>query len=324
MSESTVDVPAVGHVKRQYVYVGVALVAGIVGYAWWRNASAPATVPAYDESDLTTDGITDTAGGSAGGSANSGGLSVDTSTTPHTDAEWAQLANEGLAGSFDGAALATALGAYLTHQPLTGDQQAIVRAAIGLVGYPPGGHYELLTGGGSTPSALTEPKSVKQSGSTATSVTLTWTAVAGADSYRVYRSGVTSNIGASADNKITVGGLEPAHSYKVHVRALAGSKQGPPSLPVAVKTAGAKLKAPTSLKATTTRTSVHLSWKPVAGADGYRVYRNGVASNVGASRDSSITVSGLKPHTKYTFSVAATAGNSTGPKSAGKSATTRK
>jgi len=132
VSEGSVDVPAVGRVKKQYVYVAVALVAGIVGYAWWhRSTAAPTDVPAYGEGDVTADGIADTAGGRAGGSANSGGLAVNESGTPATDAEWARAATEVLQGGYDVGAIQAAIGRYLTHQSLSSDQEAIVRAAIG-------------------------------------------------------------------------------------------------------------------------------------------------------------------------------------------------
>lgn len=315
MSEATVDVPAVGRVKKQYVIGGAALVAGIVGYAYWRAAQAPVDYPAYSEEDVATDGITDTAGGSAGGSANSGGSSTDSSTSPDTDSEWVQMATEALAGSFELSAVQTALGRYITHQTVTAAQEDIIRSAIGAMGYPPGGQYSIITGTGSTPSALTEPKGLKVGAKTATTVVLSWTAVAGASGYRVYRTGVPVNVGQSVAPTITVGGLTPGKQYTFHVRAQDSSgKTGPRSADIKATTTGAKLTAPKGLRATaTTKSTATLAWSAVSGADGYRAYRRGVTQNVGASRDTSMTIGGLKPNTTYYVKVAATAGSTTGP-----------
>lgn len=74
--------------------------------------------------------------------------------------------------------------------------------------------------------------------------------------------------------------------------------------------------APTGLKvASTTATTATLSFGAVAGATGYRAYR-GTGSNVGSSNTSTLTVSGLKPNTSYTFTVkAVSASGATGPDS---------
>lgn len=309
------EVPAVGRVKKQYVVAGVAVVAGIVGYAYWRAAQAPTDFPAYTDEDVMTDGITDTAGGSAGGSANSGGSSTDNSTTPDTDSEWVQFATEALAGSFDLSAVQTALGRYITHQTVTSAQEDIIRAAIGAMGYPPGGQYPIKTGGGATPSALIEPKGLKIGAKTATSVALSWGAVPSAAGYRVYRSDVPVNVGQSVDTNITIGGLTPGRTYTFHVRAQDSTgKTGPRSADIKATTTGAKLAAPKGLRITsTTKSTATLAWSGVSGADGYRAYRRGVTQNVGASRDTTMTIGGLKANTTYYVKVAATAGNTTGP-----------
>jgi hypothetical protein len=64
-------------------------------------------------------------------------------------------------------------------------------------------------------------------------------------------------------------------------------------------------------------TSVSLQWSPVSGADGYRIYRNGVAQVVGEAFSNSGQVGGLSPGTTYSFQVAAhTSSGQIGPKSA--------
>ncbi len=47
----TVKVPGIGQVEKKYVYIGGALVAGIVGYAYWSRARATAS---EDVADYTT------------------------------------------------------------------------------------------------------------------------------------------------------------------------------------------------------------------------------------------------------------------------------
>jgi len=142
----------------------------------------------------------------------------------------------------------------------------------------------------------------------------------------VYRSDVATNIGQSQGPKITIGGLDPASTYKLSVRAFdVNQKLGPSSTPITVTTAGAKLTAPKSLTVTSTaKGSVGLKWSAVAGADGYRIYRKGIAQNVGAAKDPHVVIGGLKSNTTYTFYVRAESGRTIGPPSTGKYVKTRK
>jgi hypothetical protein len=73
------------------------------------------------------------------------------------------------------------------------------------------------------------------------------------------------------------------------------------------------------------RLTVPLTWNRVPGADYYRVYRKGVAYNIGSSEDNQITIGGLQPNTSYSFTVRAVADNGTlGPVSAAFTAKTKK
>jgi len=83
--------------------------------------------------------------------------------------------------------------------------------------------------------------------------------------------------------------------------------------------------APTGLKiVSATSTAITLSWGAVSGASEYRIYRNGVAQNVGSSRDTTGQVGGLQPNTSYTFQVAAlSASGAAGPKSSSVSGKTK-
>lgn len=326
MSDATVDVPKVGRIKKSYVYVGAAVVAGVVGYAYWRRAQTPVDIPAYTDADVVTDGVTDTAGGAPGGSANSGGASTDTSTTPDTDSEWVQQARESLSGTFDDAALSIALGRYIAHEGLSSPQQDMVRAAIGAIGYPPGGHYPLNSDLSPSPSTFGEPRNLKVTGTTSSTVKLSWSGVTGASGYRIFRSDLGSEpIGDSGDTSFEARGLQPNRSYSFTVAArTATGAIGPRSAPATGKTAAVKLGRPsTPTVSGITRTSAVLKTGKVTGADHYIWYINGVQH--GASDAPQYTVVSLKANTTYQVSVKAdTITQSPGPESAKKSFKTRK
>lgn len=328
MSTATVDVPAVGRVKKQYVYVGGALVIGIVGYAYWqRSTAAPADIPAYTDADVTDEGVTDTAGGAAGGSANSGGLNVDNSTTPDTDPEWVMMARDALTGVYDDAALATALGRYITHQSLTSAQADMVRAAIGSLGYPPGGAYPLDTSTGSTPSTLAAPTNLRVMAHDSSSVTIAYDPVAGAEYYRAYRTGASTNVGSTdaGNHYIRISGLTPNTEYSFQIAAdTTSATPGPKSAPIKAKTDAVKLKAPaTPTVSSITRSTAKVSTTKVSGATRYGWYVNGIAH--GSSDAPSYTLKGLKGNTHYTVAVAADNGSQApGPQSGKRSFTTKK
>lgn len=313
-----ITVPKLGKVKKKYVVVAGVGIVGYVGYAWWKRGSqAPADLPAYTEADVQADGVTNTAGGAAGGSANSGGGNTDSSTVPDTDQEWTQQAAAILGGSIDQQQVYAALGAYITHQPLTAAQESIVRSAVGALGYPPGGAYPITTGTGSEPSALGQVSGLTVVKHSTTTVDLAWSKVTGAPGYRVYRVGLGEEpVGDSGDTKWQGRGLAPNTTYQFQVAARSSTgAPGPKSAVVSVKTDPVKLTAPKSVKVSSvTRTSAHGSCGTVAGATSYRWYVNGSAA--GASDHPTYTVGGLHPNSSYSLTVAADTTNQTpGPKS---------
>lgn len=312
-----VDVPKVGKVKRQYVIAAAALVAGIVGYAYYKQrqaAAAAAPVPAYSNGDVPTDAVTDTSGGAAGAAVGGSQSYTDTSALT-TDAQWAQQAENLLAGAWDQATVAAALGAYLTHQPLTAQQQQVVQAAVGLLGYPPGGAYALGSGTGATPSSFQAPTGVHVSNVGSTSAVLTWQPVTGAAGYNVFRSDLTAGlaatggdpVGDSGDTAWTAQGLEPGSTYSFTVAARdASGNIGPKSSPVSVHTAAQALKAPSGVHIISAgQTVLNVGWNAVPGAAGYRLYRSGVAQNVYETSGTSGQVGGLSPNHTYSVSVRA-------------------
>jgi len=308
VSEATVDVPAVGRVKKQYVIAAAALVAGIVGYAYWRAGQSAGDLPAYTDEDVISDGVTDTAGGVAGGSANSGGTSVDNSTSPDNDNEWVQFAREALAGVFDDAALSIALGKYIdpSRPGLTSAQADMVRAAIGSIGYPPGGKYPVNTSTGATPSALVEPKNLRQWNSPQGTagpdfIAIQWDPVPGATGYRVFR-GLGENVGDSFDTKFYARGLEPNKSYPFVVKATANGKEGPASSKKTFSTKKITWARPAQPSVVPGATTAKVTAKAVTGAKSYRWYLNGQLSNV--TDGPTWTFTGLRRKTTYRVELA--------------------
>lgn len=77
--------------------------------------------------------------------------------------------------------------------------------------------------------------------------------------------------------------------------------------------------APTGVKATAKNsTTLNVTWNKVDGAHEYRLYRSGVAQNVGTSRDTKAEIGGLQPGVTYTVYVrAVSASGKQGPRSSG-------
>ncbi|GBF32636.1 chitinase [Desulfocucumis palustris] len=145
-------------------------------------------------------------------------------------------------------------------------------------------------------------------------VTLNWNSVAGVTGYKVYRT--TSSNGpytqAAAGVKgttYTVGGLANGTKYYFVVKASNSYGDSENSSQVkATPEAPPRPDAPTGLKATAGNCCVTLSWHPVAGATGYKIFYsessgghyNQVASGVAGT---SYTVDGLTNGETYYFMV---------------------
>jgi beta-glucanase (GH16 family) len=132
-------------------------------------------------------------------------------------------------------------------------------------------------------------------------VALSWSPVAGADGYQVRRNGVV--VANPATTSITDSGLTNGTTYAYSVAAVNSLGAGPASAVSAVPMPDIPA-TPSSFAATAGDARVTLTWSPVAGADGYRVYRDGqlVASPTSASYVSTGLVNG----TTYSFAVVAT------------------
>lgn len=322
----TVTLPVIGPAKKKVVFA----VAGAgAAFVLWRYFAATRAAAQGVAGDSDGDGFAD--GGTLptvpgqGGPIGDGTGQKDGATSDSfgfqgtTNSQWTQYAATQLSASdtWSYTDILTALGQYLANKPLTTTQQGIVQAAIAAAGQPPEGTHVVVPGGN-------VPITVAPSGLTATavdsdSVDLKWARVAGAASYRAYRSGSGTNIGTSLDGSMRIDGLQPGTAYTFYVAAVSSSGAvGPKSAGAKATTKEVVLKAPTGLKVTKrTRSSVSLSWTKTANASGYRVYNNKSSTNVGGTADGVITVTGLKANTKYRWHVRALDNNQKiGPPSA--------
>ena len=318
-----IDIPKVGKLKKQYVYVigGAAVV--FIGWKYYQSSKAGAA-----ETPTVTPPVEDTYGGtgsdtSAGyqyaGAGNTSTSSVDTTTTPTTNQQWTQNA-VAYADSlgYSTAAVAAAIGKYLRSEALTTTEQTYIKTVLAGVGSPPvGGPYTIITAPDTGTSSFKAPTGVKEISATTSSIDFQWGTVSGASGYRIFRTDLGNEpIGDSADTKFSARGLRPNTTYHFQVAGRnANGAIGPKSATFTAKTKGVTLKAPTGLHATPEKGAVLLKWNAVPGADYYRIYVNNVAH--GASDGNSYNVVSLKSKTTYSFKVAAdTTTGAPGPASA--------
>ena len=239
----TIKIPGVGPMEKKYVYLGIAGVAGFVGYAYWKNRSAAST-------DSTATDTTDT---SALDQANQDANTSDpyaydysggyydgstpiyqapyyptpfptTGSAPTSDPQWVQDGEAYLEGvGVDAQAASQALSRYLANLCLTDQQADYVRQALAGVGAPPQTTHNIQicppTGnGGSTP-PTTAPTGLHVTAVSKTGVTLAWNAVSGAPGYLLNGSGngIYHSI-AKTGTSGSYGGLSPGKKYAFSVR----------------------------------------------------------------------------------------------------------
>lgn len=306
-----VTIPKIGSVpKVALVGIGVAA-AGFIGWKYWKSRTAAAatdataTDPGFDDSG-TLPGVAGAVSDTNSYGATTGDSGTDGTGQILTNAQWSNAAIAALEGSYDPGALAAALGNYLGGQPLSSDQQTMVRAAIAVAGYPPVGSFSIISGGNT---ALTvAPTGVHVTSVSATTAVVAFSPVAGATSYRLYESGVSNNIGSSTSSPITASNLKPSSSYTFHVTAFnAAGTAGPDSASTSTKTAaGAAAGAPKGLRsASTTASEIHLVWSAVSRANGYDITWTDPKGKVGnaSSLNPSYVMINLPKSYRYTIRV---------------------
>lgn len=232
----TVNVPGVGPVKDTYVWAGIALTAGIVGYAWWRKSSTPTDFVGAEPEDYATSDY-ESPLGSTGGNSTGSYSSLDPNAID-TNGEWTIAAVDTLSDAgWDASAVFIALGKYLARQRLTANQIEIVQAAIAAHGTPPvGGPYPILETLPDPPSTgdpdpvpdpetkLPAPTGFRVIQSWNNALMVGWNAVTGAKGYvinEVSSNRYPSNIRLGEGQVIhTIQNLVPQGSYHLTVAAV--------------------------------------------------------------------------------------------------------
>jgi len=156
-----VHVPGAGEVPKKWVAIVGGLAGTYVAFRWYRARSASAAAAAAGATPLPVD-TSNTAGAQGDTGFNnpapgSGPTSFNTDALT-TNAQWSTKVEQDLVNiGYDGQTVATALGLYLSSQPLTPDQQAIIRVAWAMDGKAPeSSNLPIIpaqtppTGGGST------------------------------------------------------------------------------------------------------------------------------------------------------------------------------
>jgi fibronectin type 3 domain-containing protein len=144
------------------------------------------------------------------------------------------------------------------------------------------------------------------------SIKLSWKKVANATGYRVYiyKNNKWTKLANTNKTTYTVKSLKSGTNYKLAVKAYSKTDDGTVWAD-SYKTVSAmtKLDKTSKITATTTESSVKLSWKKVTGATGYRVYqynsKTGKYESIKTLTGTSYTVKKLKAGTTYKFAVKA-------------------
>lgn len=168
--------------------------------------------------------------------------------------------------------------------------------------------------------------------STSTSITFSWTGVAGADGYRVeywptghidMRSTLSPT--PATATSVTASGLTSGTAYSWYVQASIGGVWSTAPLPQDALTASTQLTS-TTVSLTPGPTSLGVTWASVTNATSYQVlYKRSTAAEYtswGATASNSSTITGLVPNTSYDVYVVASNSFSTAPASVVATATT--
>lgn len=158
------------------------------------------------------------------------------------------------------------------------------------------------------------PTGLKSSGTTGTSASLSWNAVANAPEYRIQlysKADMSDSIYRRFTTASgTVYGLMPQTTYYARVRVIgsAGENLSAYSAPITFVTPVDQYPTPTGFIATSTYRTINLTWNPVASAPGYRlaIATKPDMSNAEWRRYYGINtaeIRGLNPLTAYYFQV---------------------
>jgi len=148
------------------------------------------------------------------------------------------------------------------------------------------------------------PTGLTASAVSTASITLTWTAVTGAASYKIYKDGVFLVEKASPTVNHTDTGLAASTKYCYTVTAL--DSTGSESAQSSQACGNTGLLIPTGLTATAASTSqINLSWTAATGASTYKIYRDGalLKAVTGVAGTNTTSDASLTANTLYCYSV---------------------
>ncbi len=225
---TTVDVPYVGPVRRNVLYVVAAAVAGYVGYAWWKARGAVDEAAPVPPDDYGEDWASEAPGATTGSPTTGVGggyqlVAPDGEIPPASNAEWTFRAISALGDiGYEPQLVAAALGKYLARKPLTAAEAELVNVARARLGPPPVGDFPVtMTESAPTSSVVPipgVPAGVRVVGSTRTSVSLAWGRVPGAVGYQTHMDGRAGYVRRTTPY-ITITNLRPGKRYIFRVRA---------------------------------------------------------------------------------------------------------
>lgn len=225
---NTVKLPVIGPTDQRWVMVGGALIAGIVGYAWWsRSKALPGDVGTGEilPEDVPQDRLPPS---TIVGEQNFDDENVR--AIINTNPEWYTSAVDYLVstGGYDFTFTSITLGKFLSRRTLTEQEANLVQAAKGAIGEPPqGGPWPIIRGTGEGASTstnkLTTPSLRVNAGDPRnTNYGLGWNKVSGAAYYIVRRTvgpGSPTSVAVIGTSRRTPG-LKAGSTYGYQVKAV--------------------------------------------------------------------------------------------------------
>jgi len=156
------------------------------------------------------------------------------------------------------------------------------------------------------------PANVNATAASPTQINLTWSAVAVAEVYKIYRDGTLLKSVSKTVTTLADTGLTPNTSYCYSVTATdsAGYESNKSGQVCAIT--ASKPDPPANVNATAASpTQINLTWSAVAVAEVYKIYRDGTLLKSVSKTVTTLADTGLTPNTSYCYSVTATdsAGN---------------
>ena len=212
----------------------------------------------------------------------------------------------------------------------------ITETSVVITGLSNGTAYKFwvaaVNSGGSTPSAevtatpqaaVTAPAAPEVTATPADGqITLSWAAVTGAASYKVYQGSSDNEIRTDiTETSVVITGLSNGTAYKFWVAAVnSGGSTLSAEVTATPRAAVTAPAAPTGLTAAAGVEEVVLAWTAVSGATSYKVYQGNTALEAAITMPTH-TVTGLTAGTAHSFTVSAVNGAGESAQSSAASAT---